>query len=237
MQHPDLQFLSKCSNDDLDPLVNYILKTNTELLSVKGVYKDNPGDHHRYLAELKGELSDFGGNTLLNLWRGHGVDYQEIVQDVASKLGAEVHTSSVEETEWSILGALLQRSLEKMSPGEREEVQRELENLGLKGLNLRGGGAAALVAAQVAIRASGFAAYRLAVVVANGVAKAVLGQGLKIATNAALTRFLGILAGPIGWVVSGIWTTVDLAGPAYRVTIPCVVHISMLRLKHRAGEL
>ncbi|WP_338420424.1 hypothetical protein, partial [Aeromonas veronii] len=39
------------------------------------------------------------------------------------------------------------------------------------------------------------------------------------------------LTGPIGWVISGVWAAVDLAGPAYKVTIPCVIHVAMLRKK------
>jgi uncharacterized protein YaaW (UPF0174 family) len=237
MRHADLEFLSQCSNEDLDPIVRYLLKATTEMLSVEHAYKMHQGDHRRYLKEIKDEISKFGGNTLLNLKRGHGVDYAEIVRDVASKLGAEVYGDATAETEWSILATLLKRSLEKMSAEEREEAQRELEQLGLKGVNWRAGGAAALVAAQFAIRAGGFAAYRLALVIANGVAKAVLGQGLKLAANAGLARFIGIFAGPVGWIISGIWTAIDLAGPAYRLTIPCAVHIAMLRLKHQAGDL
>ena len=79
------------------------------------------------------------------------------------------------------------------------------------------------------MRASGFLAYQLAVVVANGVARAVLGRGLTFAANAALTRLLGILVGPVGWAITGAWTAIDLASPAYRVTVPCVVQVAAIR--------
>jgi uncharacterized protein YaaW (UPF0174 family) len=38
-----------------------------------------------------------------------------------------------------------------------------------------------------------------------------------------------VLAGPIGWVISGIWAAYDIAGPAYRVIIPCTITIAYLR--------
>jgi uncharacterized protein YaaW (UPF0174 family) len=71
-----------------------------------------------------------------------------------------------------------------------------------------------LVAIQAVIRVAGFAAYRLAVIVANAVARALLGRGLSLAANAALTRTIGVFAGPIGWALTALWTAVDVASPA-----------------------
>ncbi len=47
----------------------------------------------------------------------------------------------------------------------------------------------------------------------------------------ALKKILGILAGPIGWVITGALVSVNLAGPAYRVTVPACVLIATLRKK------
>jgi uncharacterized protein YaaW (UPF0174 family) len=91
--------------------------------------------------------------------------------------------------------------------------------------------------AQVGVQMSGFLAYQVAVIVANAVARIVLGRGLTLATNAALTRAIGVLAGPIGWAITGIWTLIDVSGPAYRVTIPAVCHIAFLRLKKDYGAV
>jgi uncharacterized protein YaaW (UPF0174 family) len=96
-------------------------------------------------------------------------------------------------------------------------------------------GEAVAAAVQVAIRAGKFSAYQVAVIVANTVLKAVIGRGLPIVVNAALTRVMGVLAGPIGWVLTAIWTIVDIAGPAYRVTIPAVIYVAYLRLKQNAA--
>lgn len=35
--------------------------------------------------------------------------------------------------------------------------------------------------------------------------------------------------GPIGWVLTALWTIVDIAGPAYRVTVPAVIQIAYIR--------
>ena len=90
----------------------------------------------------------------------------------------------------------------------------------------------AMVAAiQIAIRKGGFASYRIALIVANAIARALLGRGLSLAANAALVRWLSAFAGPIGWAFTIAWTAVDIAGPAYRVTIPAVIQIAYMRTK------
>ncbi|GAA7471658.1 hypothetical protein ID1076_01660 [Helicobacter pylori] len=50
----------------------------------------------------------------------------------------------------------------------------------------------------------------------------------------ALKKTLGILAGPIGWVITGALVSINLAGPAYRVTVPSCVLVATLRLKLKA---
>lgn len=66
---------------------------------------------------------------------------------------------------------------------------------------------------------------------ANQVAKVVLGKGLTFAANQTLTKVIGAFAGPIGWVVTAVWTAFDIAGPAYRVIIPACIQIAYMRTK------
>ncbi len=47
---------------------------------------------------------------------------------------------------------------------------------------------------------------------------------------------MGILAGPIGWVITGALVSVNLAGPAYRVTVPACVLVATLRKKLKAEQ-
>ncbi|WP_340638198.1 flagellar biosynthesis protein FlgG [Helicobacter pylori] len=47
---------------------------------------------------------------------------------------------------------------------------------------------------------------------------------------------MGVLAGPIGWVITGALVSVNLAGPAYRVTVPACVLIATLRKKLKAEQ-
>ncbi|HEY5122933.1 MAG TPA: GTPase, partial [Ignavibacteria bacterium] len=86
---------------------------------------------------------------------------------------------------------------------------------------------------QIAIRIGGFKSYQLAMIVANGLVKQIMGRGLALAANAGLARAISVFAGPIGWAISAIWALFDIAGPAYRVIIPAVIYIAYLRLKFK----
>ncbi len=54
--------------------------------------------------------------------------------------------------------------------------------------------------------------------------------------KSCLKKTLGILAGPIGWVITGALVSINLAGPAYMVTVPACVLIAALRLKLKAEQ-
>lgn len=65
--------------------------------------------------------------------------------------------------------------------------------------------------------------------------KKTLGHGLTaVAGKVALKKISGILAGPVGWIIAGALVSINLAGPAYRVTVPACVLIATLRLKQKA---
>ena len=174
------------------------------------------------------ELKRFGGNSLFNLMRGGaGVPYKEILCDVASHVKAK-HNPKSEciEIEIAILEAVLEQSLGKMSEEEKEKLFAEF------GSTYKPGSGPVLMAAlQTAIKASGFGPYKLAAVVANAVAKAILGRGLAFGATAGLMRSISVFTGPIGWTITAIWTIFDLGSPAYRVTVPCVIQIAYMRQK------
>ncbi|MBQ3667009.1 MAG: hypothetical protein II913_03005, partial [Elusimicrobiaceae bacterium] len=52
----------------------------------------------------------------------------------------------------------------------------------------------------------------------------------------AFKRALHILFGPIGWGVMGVWTMIDIASPAFRVTIPVAIMVELLRLEYEDKE-
>ena len=59
----DLSFLRQASNEDLDPLVGYILNAEiSESLSDSDEYKRHHPDHRQYVDLIDREIRDFGGN-------------------------------------------------------------------------------------------------------------------------------------------------------------------------------
>jgi uncharacterized protein YaaW (UPF0174 family) len=221
--------LKKASNNDLQPLVEYILSAKTNFLDIADLYQKYSPNHVKYAELIETEIRVFGGNTFLNIFRGNGPSYHEIACDVANKLGAGYKKDwPVADVENSILLKIMSKAWEKMNDKEKSSL---LNELGLKSLVGGVPKSFPFLAVQGLIKATGLVAYKIALVVANSVASFVLGRGLSIAANAALTRWMSVFAGPVGWMATGLWTAFDLSGPAYRVTVPSVVHIAMLRQK------
>lgn len=230
----DLIFLRNADGSDLKVLVDYLTKTKdgenrfTEELTMTENYKKYYPDQLQLMAEdIAEELQLYGGNTFMNILRGHGVEYRELLIDVCKRLKVNFNKeSSIEMIEYNLLQKILLDSLENMTIEELKKILDEMN------IPTQGYGKQAFVAAlQMAIKRGGFSAYKIAVIVANAVSRALIGRGLTIAANATITRWLSVFAGPIGWTVTAIWTAIDIAGPAYRVTIPSVVQIAYMRIK------
>ncbi len=222
--------LEKANNDDLQYLVEIITNAMTNALDSDELYKKYHPDHKKYVGVIASEIRTFGGNTLANMLRGgKGPEYKEIVCDVADKLKAPYNkNASIEKVEDAILETVLTQALEKMSESEKQDLLKEIG----EGKNYSITGPALTTAFITIFRMGGFKSYQLTVIIANAIVKAVLGHGLRLGANAGLTKIMSILTGPIGWVITGIWTAIDIAGPATRITIPSVVYVAMLRKKY-----
>lgn len=231
--------LEIADNSDLQPLVEYLQQKYSEGLTSSEAYKLYAPNHNEYADLIAKEIREMGGNSVANALRifkgdtytSKGPSYYEIVCDVADKLKAPYNKNqSIEEVEDSILAKVLSTALEKMTAEEKEELLKSLGNQG-GSFGIGGLSSAALISL---FRAGGFYSYQLTVIIANQVARTVLGSGLTFAANATLTRIMSVIAGPIGLAVTGVWTAIDLAGPSFKVTIPSVIHIAMLRKKYNS---
>lgn len=229
---PDLEFLDSLSSEELNDLV-YLLTHDkdgerrlTESLTQEDNYKKYYPDHKQYWKEIATEIQCFGGNTFVNMFRGGGVPYKEVLCDVCDKIKVNYNKdSSTKKIEQNLLMKILEDALEKMSPEEIEKLGKEL---GLE--NTAKLTSQSLMAIFLAVfRAGGFKSYQLTLIIVNAIVKVLIGRGLTLGGNVLVTRTAAILTGPIGWVITGLWTAIDIAGPAYRVTIPAVIQIAYLR--------
>jgi hypothetical protein len=100
LHEPDgdlVPLLRSASQDDLGILVQYIMKAATSELELYPDFKlENPsanddppvfgGNHALYVDDISAEIQKFGGNTIVNIFRGgQGVPYAEVARDVADK--------------------------------------------------------------------------------------------------------------------------------------------------------
>lgn len=232
----DLEFLGKMNSEDLSDLVYCVTHDKdgsvrfTEELTTSAPYKRHHPDHQKYWELIAAEVQCFGANTFVTLFRGgKGVEYREILIDVCDKMDVNYNKdSSTEKIETNLLMKILNDALEKMTP---EELKKLAEAIGIKNLNLITP-ESMLGVFQAVFRAGGFKSYQLTLVIVNAILKTLIGRGLSFAGNAALTRTVAVLTGPIGWAITGAWTAVDVASAAYRVTIPAVIQVAALRQKH-----
>jgi uncharacterized protein YaaW (UPF0174 family) len=230
-----MDLLAQADPEDLSLLVDY-LTANGERRSRRTSHWDASSALMRakaagayspqVLDTMVAELKRFGHNNIIRLFRqGDGPSYIEIVRDVARHFKVTcADADSVETLEARILEKLMAQAWQKMTDAERAEFHLGLGHPG-------SAAPAALAGAIAVIQVGGFAAYRVALFAANSLARSMTGRSLTIATNAALDRTVHALAGPVAWAVTALWTAFDLASPAYRVTVPCVVQIAYMRQK------
>ena len=223
----DLAFLQYVDYRDLALLANYLITDSEGREQWTGQLKQTLSDRIReYGTEeevyknswmaIAAELQLYGGDTVVNLFRQKGVPYKEILQDVANKIGADFHKKSAttEQIEEKVLRKLFNRvtTLEDL-----EFINKTLKDKGYLGFSslsespwqtikngLGGGGTAS----------------------ATGLGGAVF-MGLKMAKNF-------IKVNPLTAVATAPLTAKDITAPAYRVTIPAVCIIAMMRIKHNA---
>ena len=127
------------------------------------------------------------------------------------------------EIEQAMFAKLIETSWQDMTDEQKAELASALK------VDAKLAGPAAMAAMITAIKLGGFASYQVALIVANSIAKMIMGKGLQLAANAGLARTIGVFAGPIGWVITGLLTVPALSGPAFRVTLPAVIQVAAMR--------
>lgn len=221
-----LDVLKSCSIEELQPLVDIIENTSTNNLSTYQSYNKNKDNPKLFVDAIYSEIREFGGNTFANLYRDEGVPYIEVVQDVAKNLKVEKESPDLIELERQVLAKVLQTAFENLSEKERNEMFSELDQQDLDSSMLSRFSTLKGPAITVILTKSPFLMQQIIKILIQFGAKTTAKNVGRFAGG----RALSILAGPVGWVIGGVWTVFDIAAPATRVTLPCVVHIAAIRL-------
>lgn len=226
----DLLFLQQAKNEDLKVLVDILthdtdgeVRISERLTNTDAYLYCYPNCLNRMWKEIAGELQRFGGNTLMNLYRGKGVAYRKIVEDVCRKMNVFFY-------DWEDTSTLEKRLLEKICHEVVAQMsENELRNL-VGQLNFKSKNPQKymfVLALQAAIKKGGVLFTRLALYITQIISRMLLGRGLSFFGANAISRVLG---GPVGWAITIGWSVADLASPAYRVTIPAVLQVSCMRM-------
>lgn len=235
----DLKFLANCKNEDLKTLVDMMthdkdgnVRLSESLTTTDAYLNCYPYKLSNMWQSIAGELQRFGGNTIANACRGEGVCYRIILKDVCKKM--KVYFSdfdSTEKLEKSLLEKMCSDAIGNMSEKELLEMSESLD------LPTKNPKKYMIVAAlQLAIRRGGALFARIAVYISQMIAKMVLGRGAMMVGTNILNKTFGLIMGPIGWIITAGWAIYDIASPAYRVTIPCVLQVACMRMQQYSNQ-
>jgi uncharacterized protein YaaW (UPF0174 family) len=227
--------LRQCDNSDLDPIVSIILAAPSQTLTVKQSYREHAGDHKSYIDEIIYEITSFGGNSLANLVRGHGVPYAEMVRDVAGRLG--LTPSAIDTTatlEEKVIVKVLKLSYEQMSPDDRTALG-DLMNAGAEDgeeIAFDDGFPEQEIGRRLGDGASSLMGDRIQNAVNVAARSTQIRHALGTAAKAVLTKVAtASLGGPVSWAALIGQSVYDLFGPSTSTAIALVAHIGLIRQK------
>ncbi len=253
---PDLEFLSKASNEDLLLLADALVykdakhKISNSPRGTATLYLDDkyktcyPNNMHALWQPIAEELQKFGGHSGVNwlLRANKGVMYREILIDVCKRQkikNVDFKKSSIYTIEDAFLEKTIELAIEKMSDSERRELLSGLRNVEGFGDQLKKAIFSKdllIDVAKIAFKQGGFKSYVLTLQLVNGISKAVAGRGLSFGANAALMKYLGsLINGPVGWAFAAVTTVWGFMGPNKDVSLKGVTLVAYMRKKMILG--
>lgn len=222
MQDPDLIFLAECDNDQLKTLVDILVfdkdgkKRFTEQLSITKSFNENyPNNIKALLPQMVDEIQLFGGNSIFNFFRRHGVPYRTILEDVSDRMKVNYNKKlPTPLLEKELLRKVAVTVVEKMTEEDIKKFDENLDKTRLLDTLMSDNGAAVMTI--------------IAIIVAQ-LSKQAATKGALMLFGRVLAPKAIAMAVPLLNIIAGIWTLLDIAAPAYRVTVPFVLTTAFLR--------
>ncbi len=228
----DLMFLKEVSNEELSVFVEIMLDKGklTERLTKSDEYKKFGDDYKSYVDKISDEYLTFGTNTFKNFVYSGRKTYKDILCDIAKHKDVKFDkTSKVDVIESLLLEKLLVDSWRKLSDSVKEELMNEFEP------NEKYISTSQLKEATWLLelfRKNDLTAYKIILFIEDQISTSLLGRSLKTAVKFVFAR---IIFGPASWV----YAIYSIAGPAYRVMVPCTILVAAMRrrllLKNKLG--
>lgn len=237
-QDKDLVFLATCPNDELRTLCDILtynkkgeIRLGEQLTNSDAYINYYPERMNLMATEIGEELRKYGSNTIKTICRkGEADSYETIVRRVCKRMDVKVNDSDNTQTmERELLTSICEKTTSKLSD---EELRKIADKAGIphKSLNHQ-----MLVSAILfAIRRNSYLLTEMIYYVSTQIATILLGRWIGMMGMSAVSRYLGMAAGPIGWTILAGWTLSDIASPAYRVMIPAVIMVASMRFRQTA---
>lgn len=227
--------LQAASNEELAPLVQFIKASSfSERLTSDDSFVRYYPNHARYCHVISAEIRAFGGHTIVNLLRGgKGPDYHTVVADVLKRMKIDYQEDdNIFELERKLIAYVMKDMYGKMDNEQRELIVSEVKQY------QSNDGALVVKALEKGDLAqlSPKALLLLSSVISSSIAKI---MGVSVSISNALGSALGQSANKIQTLLNmsvdvlySIFNSIyEFGGPAYKVTVPCVIHVAMLRVK------
>lgn len=173
-------------------------------------------------------LRKAGSNAVASLIRRGHVPYEEVVRDVAMKLGAKdlPKVVSLAELEKVAIGAAMEKMLTKASPEERKIILAELA----KNQATLSAGLVTATGGLILANLTGFGLYVAASSSLAAITSAV-GLTLPFAIYTGVSSVLAAVTGPAGWAVLALFAIFKFGGAEYKKTVPGVIAIASSRAR------
>lgn len=222
IQDPDLLILNECSNEQLKSLVDILVfdkdgkKRIAESLSTtKHFIEHYPKFLKVLVPDIINEIQRFGGNTIINTFRGHGVAYREILEDVCDKLKVNYNKKlSTPLLEGELLRKVAVTVVEKMTDEDVKQFDANLDKKRFIDAIMSNNGPAMLAIIAIVI---------------SQITKQTAEKGTIVVLGNILSTKATTLVVPVLNVLSVAWTIFDIAGAAYRVTVPFTITLAFIR--------
>ena len=229
----DLDFMRRCSNDDLRKLCDILTFNNSgnyrigERLTKTDAYIENyPENMREVIPEMCLQLQNYGTNSIVTLVHsGRPDSYEDIVRRVCKKMKVDIgDATDAVDMERLLLQNVCETAIEKMSEEELRELADEA------GIKAKRPTKQLIVAAILtAIKKKPQIFSRVAVYITTRIMALLGGRAAAAAGAKVVQEAFGVAAGPVGWIVLTAWTVWDIASPAYRVVIPALLQVAIMR--------
>lgn len=233
--------LQAASKEDLDPLVEFIQQAPvSENLTSSPEFQQYFPDHQRYIHIISHDLRAFGGHAVANLLRrGRGPEYRTVVCDVAKRFKLQFDPEApLPLIEEKILAHVMKELYAKMSPEQKQLFVHEVQKY--QDSDDETGTAVVEAVEKEDFRALSPKALTLLSAVVSNAISSIMGTNALVtkvgdSLSTSLNRLMALMSAPLNWLTSMLSAIYELGGPSYRVTVPCVLHIAMLRIKQSSN--